>query len=229
MQDSPFLLSCRYKFVFQLLCGLLVVSQGLLLDLHLSREQGLDRILDLELCLQASLCGCIGNLMSLSVPQLHMQGKREIQALLLDLFHPIWPHQVLLLLLEYGKLKLGDLLCGLLELPALVLRLLDLKPLHLSVLVGLPVDLPVEVHQLLLHEVQGVFEFVCLQGRLMVIRGAVLTELSQGLCMGGVRGSLDEVPHVLGDRVKAVKCLEPVVFCMQGLGLQRLQILHGSI
>ena len=74
--------------------------QGLLLDLHLSREQGFNRILDLELSLQASLCGCIGNLMSLSVPQLHLQAKREIQALLLDLLHPVWSHQIVLLLLE---------------------------------------------------------------------------------------------------------------------------------
>jgi hypothetical protein len=167
--------------------------------------------------------------MALSVPQLNLQAKREIQALLLDLLHPIWPHQVVLLLGEYGKLELGYLLSGLLELSPLVLRLVNLKPLHLSVLVGLPVDLPIEVHQLLLHEVQGVFEFVCLQGRLMVIRGAVFPELSEGLNMGCVRGSIDEVPHVLGDRLKAVQGLEPIVFGMQGLGLQRLKILDGFI
>jgi hypothetical protein len=89
--------------------------------------------------------------MALSVPQLNLQAKREIQALLLDLLHPIWLHQVVLLLGEYGKLELGYLLSGLLELSPLVLRLVNLKPLHLSVLVGLPVDLPIEVHQLLLH------------------------------------------------------------------------------
>ena len=135
----------------------------------------------------------------------------------------------MLLLLEYGKLELGDLLRGLLELCTLVLRFINLKPLHLSVLVSLPVDLPIEIHQLLLHELQGLFEFVCLLGRLMVFRGAVFTELSQGLSMGVVGGSLNKVPHILGDRLKAIQCLEPVVFGMQGLGLQRLQILDSSI
>lgn len=207
MQDSPLLLSCRYKFVLQLLRCHLVDLQGLLLDLHLRREHGFNRILYLKLCLQASLCCCIANLMSLSIPNLHLQAKREIQALLFDLLYPVWFHQVVLLLLEYGKLELGDLLRGLLELSALVLGLLNLKPLHLSVLVGLPADLPIEIHQLLLHELQGLFEFVCLPRRVLVFGGAVFTELSQGLSMGVVGGSLNKVPHILGDRLKAVQCL----------------------
>ena len=109
-------------------------------------------------------------------------------------------------LLEYGKLQLGDLLCRLFELSPLVLGLLSLKPLHLSVLVGLLVEPPIEIHQLLLHEVQGLFELVCLPRRLLVFLGAVFAELSHGLTIV-VRVSIHKVPQILGDILKAVQCL----------------------
>ena len=80
-----------------------------------------------------------------------------------------------LFLLEDCNFQLRDLLSGLFELPPFVFRLLNLKPLHFFVLIGLLVDLSVEIHQLLLHDVQGLFEFLCFLRCLLVFLGEVFT------------------------------------------------------